>query len=162
VYHPEVDLPALKAVADDMGGLGLSLGSPLLAKRRPFDDADDGDAEGGEQGHAAAGVGKRRQSSSTESSGGAERGFQPQPVAPPEVQPDTPLSMDVGQATAAGLTGWPGFPVPSGVLETREEEGGPSKRIRTLWSMPDQNSAEQHGHGSTSWWNERHDSGSGR
>ena len=129
VYHPDVDLPALKAVADNLNG--VSLGSPFLAPRRPLAEPDADAADSGDNG----GSFKRRQSG--EGSGGAARDFQP-PEVPPSVQ-----SMDTGQAqAAAGLS--------SAMPEAREEEGGPSKRIKTLWSMSDQSASQP-----DQWWNVR-------
>ena len=140
VYHPSIDLPALKAVADNLGGLGLSLGSPLSAKRM-FAHVDGEDDSVDEQYHV--GANKRRPPSCTEGSKGATCCLQPQAAAPPPpAQPHAPSTMDVGQ-TAAGLTGWPGSPVTWAVHSAHDEEGGPSKRIKTLWSTSDPLSMQQ-------------------
>ena len=130
VYHPDVDLPALKAFADNFNG--VSLGSPFLAPRRPLAEPDADAADSGDNGG-----GKRRQSG--EGSGGAARDFQP-PEVPPPVQ-----SMDTEQAQAAA-----GLAVSSAMPEARAEEGGPSKRIKTLWSMSDQSSSQP-----DRWWTVR-------
>ena len=137
VYHPEVDLPALRAVSDNLGGLELMV--DVDAEQWQSGGVHRGTSHIPHDLHASGGGSstsiKRRQS---------DEGVLDADVASPPGKPSTPPQtvgspMPFGQPTTGGIAGWPAFPIAdtSGLPEVPNEAGGgPSKRIKTLWSTP--------------------------
>ena len=135
VYHPEVDLPALRAVSDNLGGLELmvdvdaeqwqSVWRSLRTSHIPHDLHASGSG-------SSASIKRRQQSDE----GVLDADVKALPPGKPSTPPQTVGSpMPFGQPTTGGIAGWPDFPNAdtSGLPQVPNEAGeGPSKRIKTL------------------------------